>query len=27
LKLLSSLKPIKERFPKIKDIPPEPVEI
>jgi antitoxin VapB len=27
LKLLSSLKPIKERFPKIKDIPPEPVDI
>lgn len=27
LKLLSSLKPIKESFPKIKDIPPEPVEI
>lgn len=27
LKLLSSLEPIKERFPAIKDIPPEPVDI
>jgi antitoxin VapB len=27
LKLLSSLKPIKESFPKIRDIPPEPVDI
>ena len=27
LKLLSSLKTIKESFPNIKDIPPEPVDI
>jgi antitoxin VapB len=27
LKLLSSLKPIKESFPTIKDIPPDPVDI
>ena len=27
LKLLASLKPIKESLPRIKDIPPEPVEI
>ena len=27
LKLLSSLKPIKESFPNIKDVPPEPVDI
>ena len=27
LKLLSSLQPIKEKFPEIKDIPPEPVDI
>jgi len=27
VKLLSSLKPIKENFPNIKDIPPEPVDL